>query len=257
MKKELIGISICTMLIAIAFVPNITAHEDIASTSSLSEALVLSEEEYIELRDKISELNDQLLAADTVEQAEKVIREVITLLDDYNLLPADTTVDQEVESMKTCYIEQNKLENQLVTMQNNQMLYETTVIEDEMVQGEITESTMILREPQPLLSPTGWSFLVPCLNRFPIGFEIIGEAWGSESFNSLSIAKTRYSGFVYFLFGGRPIKIKNSNLVLEYWYLVYGVGQFDVTCTWTWNGKGYHTGGRFKVTGLRVEIVIT
>ena len=265
MKKKLIGFSVCMILVTIAFVPNIAADEDIEPELSLSE------DEYIELRDKLSELNDQLLATDTLEQAEVVIRNTVVLLDDYDLLPADTTVDQEVELMKICFVEQGQLVDesdndgivnsgdspdiQDVSMdemaQNTEMLSKDTIVEE-----ELTKSTTSKKQPLPL-SPTGWNFLEPCLNRFPIGFEIIGEAWGSESFNSLSISKTHYSGFVYFVFGGRPIKLRNSNLVLEYWYLVYGRGQFDVSCTWKWNGKGYQTGGRFEVRGLKVELVIT
>jgi len=127
--------------------------------------------------------------------------------------------------------------------------------ENEMVQQELKDSILPELDPQLILSPTGWNFLEPCLNRFPIGFEIVGEAWGKESFNSLIITKTRVSGVVFFLLLGRPIKLRNSNLVLEYWYLVYGKGQFDVFCRWTWNGESHSTGGRFEVDGLKVSLV--
>ena len=232
MKKELIGLSVCVLMVAVAFATTIKADER-------SETAYLSEQDLTELKNKLLEFNNLLLTVDTWEEKEPIFRDLISLFDEYGVLPDDTNVDQEVELMKTCYIEQNNVQN-------------------EIAQGELTmESTLIMNQPQQLLSPTGWYFLSPCLNRFPIGFEIIGEAWGGESFNSLSITKTRRSGFTYFFFGGNPIKIKNSNLVLEYWYIVYGMGQFDVSCTWTWNGDTEETGGRFEVRGLRVSLVIT
>lgn len=237
MKKELIGFSVCMMLMTIAFVPNISADEDIEPMMSLSE------EEYIELNDKLLALNDQLLAAVTLEQVETAIRNMVIFLIDYGLLPADTNVDDEVDLMKNSYVEQ--IQNQP----------ENTVMLEEETQEEFIESTLMFS--QPLSMSPGWLLLMPWSKK-PIGFQIAGAAAYAEPFLTKNINKRRVSGYVQFLLFGQPIfrgTLSDYEYSFVHWYLVFGFGTFDVTCKYKWNDQWYEVLiGRFIVNGLQVSL---
>lgn len=237
MKKKLIGSWICMMLVTIAFVPDIGADEDIETMTSLSQ------EEYDELDSKLSELNDQLLAAVTLEQIETIIRNILTLLDAYDLLPADTNIDDEVELMKNAYIEQ---------MQNQP---ESTIVTEETIKEECLESGVI----QPLSMSYGWICLGPWygeeyINYHGKGFQIMGVAAGPESYNSLKITNKKTAGFVYFLNFNRPLREHRDDEYLRvvYWYLVFGFGKFDVICTWNWENTPDCKVIKATVAGLKV-----
>ena len=103
MKKELVGLSVCIMLVAVAFVPNIAADDGLESSS-------LSEQYLAELEDRLLELNDRLLAADTLAEKEPILREMVSLFDEYGVLPDDMTVDEAFDIIKTNYVGDEQLE---------------------------------------------------------------------------------------------------------------------------------------------------
>lgn len=260
MKKKLIGFSVCIMLVTIAFVPNIAADEN------TSDILVFSEEEYLELRDKLLELDSYLLAAATLEQAESVIRDIVVLLDDYDLLPDDTTVDQEVELMKTCYIEQEQLEDQpadviengidssnsldvtmVKTVKNTEILSKDTIIEE-----ELTKSTVIMKQSQPI-GPDGWSYLHPALWHV-VGFQLLGKSYFDECFYSLNINIRETSGSIRF----GPIRLtlnyndEGDYKYFTYWYILFGYGTFDIELNWMLFGDPEDETYHATLRGFRV-----
>ena len=214
MKKQLIVFSICMMLVTIASVHIIGADENIGPI------LCLSDEEYNEFDAKISELNDQLLSASTIEQVEEIIRNVVVFLDEYGLLAEDKTIDEEVTLLKNAYLEQ-------IQGQSGQTIVGETTIQEECLGSEINMG-------QTLVSPPGWNFLSRFPNPMSWGYRIQGWANDEMAYATKNFNKKRVSGYSTPAFliirgkisdGGVTIKLS-----VDWVYLVFGFGTFNVNC---------------------------
>jgi|GEM_PF-2921871 len=240
MKKKLIGLSVCMMLVAISFIPNITADE---KTESM---LSLSEEEYDELNEKILKFNDQLLAAATIEQVENVIRDIVVFLDDYGFLAEDTKIDEEVALLKNAYLEQ-------IQCQSGEIIAGEATVQEECFGSEINMG-------QSLLFPTGWVFLTRFPNPRSWGYRIIGWTTDEMAYSTKNFNKKRVSGYSSpaILIIRDKLEDDNGNkirLSLDYVYLTFGFGTFDITCRYRTDDLELHNEwlGTASVEGFKVN----
>ena len=101
MKKELIGILICTLLATVAITPSITAHTETITTVDLDVVestdeipLILSNQDFTELEEILEDLEAGLFNAKTEEEMIQILKEAITLVYENGDLSEDITLEE-------------------------------------------------------------------------------------------------------------------------------------------------------------------
>ena len=107
MKKELIGILICTLLISVVALPatgtmnniNLEKQESQIIVNKQDQPLTLSEQDIAEIENKLIAFAEQISNAETWEEKESIFWEVTLFYDKYGFLPEEMTVEEAFELM--------------------------------------------------------------------------------------------------------------------------------------------------------------
>ena len=104
MKKETIGILICTLLISVAVAPVINA-----STGDINEVKEPTDSFGLADTDALEEIIDDLIirfeGAETLDEKIGILGEIPVVMDIFGLLPEDMTVEETQELIVTSYLE--------------------------------------------------------------------------------------------------------------------------------------------------------
>ena len=110
MKKKIIGFLICTLLIAIAFAPVITADVKTIITTDAEEDILTPAKQDLLLLDKlIEDLRIKLYEAENIEGKIEIIKEIIIRMDICGFLPDGTSVKEAQKLVVDAFLFAEKL----------------------------------------------------------------------------------------------------------------------------------------------------
>ena len=130
MKKELIGFLICTLLVTVAVAPGINAltiqKNEINKVNEQTKTLNLQDTDSLE--EIIDDIITRFYDVETTEEKISILKELIVVLDEYDLLPEDVTVEEAQQLIVSGYQDMLPLDNLQINNQGgNDVLFDESI----------------------------------------------------------------------------------------------------------------------------------